>query len=46
MTMRQVKRISGDTSAGEIARMALVITVLILIVGIWACLWVPPFPIL
>jgi type II secretory pathway component PulM len=36
---------SGRERMSEIARMIVGITLLVLVVGIWVCLWVPPSPI-
>lgn len=29
---------------GEVAQMLLLILLLTLVIGVWACLWVPPWP--
>jgi len=43
--MQEVKRTLGKERTSEIARVIVGIVLLILVTGLWACLWVPPSPI-
>jgi len=43
--MQEVKRTLGKERTSEIAQVIMGIVLLILVTGIWACLWVPPSPI-
>jgi hypothetical protein len=42
--MQKMGLIAGKTGVGEIARILVGVTLLVLVVGVWVCLWVPPAP--
>ena len=44
-TMQETGRALAADRTGQVARAILGVVLLILLAGIWACLWVPPWPI-
>jgi hypothetical protein len=42
--MQKIALTSGETGVGEIARILAGVVLLVLVIGIWVCLWVPPTP--
>jgi hypothetical protein len=44
VTMHEMELTAGKTGIGEIARILVGVALLVLVVGIWVCLWVPPTP--
>jgi hypothetical protein len=44
VTMHEMELTAGKTEIGEIARILVGAALLVLVVGIWVCLWVPPMP--
>jgi hypothetical protein len=44
VTMQKMELTAGKTGIGEIARIVVGVTLLVLVVGVWVCLWVPPPP--
>ncbi len=41
--MQETKSMRGWGLAYEVVRIVVAIALAILVVGVWACLWVPPF---
>ena len=44
-TMQETGKALAADRTGQVARAILGVVLLILLAGIWACLWVPPWPI-
>jgi hypothetical protein len=42
--MQEMELTAGKTGIGEIVRILVGVALLVLVVGIWVCLWVPPTP--
>jgi hypothetical protein len=42
--MQEMKLTTGKTGVGEITRILVGVTLLVMVIGIWVCLWVPPTP--
>ena len=42
VTMQEAKWTIRGENAGTLARVAVGIVLFILVIGLWACLWVPP----
>ena len=44
VAMPEIELTAGKTGIGEIARILVGATLLVIVIGIWVCLWVPPTP--
>jgi hypothetical protein len=42
--MQEMELTMGKTGVGAIVRILVGATLLVLVVGVWVCLWVPPTP--
>lgn len=43
--MQGVSRMSRSVRMSEVARLIVGVVLLMLVIGLWVCLWVPPLPI-
>lgn len=43
--MGRISTTRNREQAGEVTQLLLLILLLMLVIGVWACLWVPPWPV-